>query len=60
MDFSRLEAGRLHGTFKPVHLSSFTHDLAIMFRPTMEKNKLEVSDKISFDWVDAYEICSTK
>jgi signal transduction histidine kinase len=43
MDFSRLEAGRLHGTFKPVHLSSFTLDLANMFRPTMEKHNLKVS-----------------
>ena len=56
MDFSRLEAGRLRGSFKPVHLSSFTHDLANMFRPTMEKHNLEVSSESSFNEEVTYHL----
>ncbi|KAK4687012.1 hypothetical protein P7C73_g3098, partial [Tremellales sp. Uapishka_1] len=40
MDVSRLEAGRLKGSFHPVVLGVFTRDLAALFRAAIEKNKL--------------------
>lgn len=46
MDFSRLEAGRLQGSFKPARLGLFTLDLATLFRQTIERNNIEVSDTL--------------
>lgn len=37
LDFSRIEAGRVKGTFAPVDLSGLTADLASVFRAAMEK-----------------------
>lgn len=37
MDVSRLEAGRLRGTFRPVNLGIMTRDLALLFKATIEK-----------------------
>ncbi|CAE6471953.1 unnamed protein product [Rhizoctonia solani] len=41
MDFSRVEAGRLEGHFRPVQLGQVTADLAAMFRSTLEKSGIE-------------------
>ncbi|AFR96575.2 hypothetical protein C343_04702 [Cryptococcus neoformans C23] len=41
MDVSRLEAGRLRGTFRPVNLGIMTRDLALLFKATIEKAKLK-------------------
>ncbi|WVQ90544.1 hypothetical protein IAS59_004324 [Cryptococcus gattii] len=41
MDVSRLEAGRLKGTFRPVNLGIMTRDLAVLFKSTIEKAKLK-------------------
>ena len=38
MDFSRVEAGRLEGHFRPVQLGTITADLASLFRSTIEKS----------------------
>ncbi|KAF8576294.1 hypothetical protein K439DRAFT_1640612 [Ramaria rubella] len=45
MDFTRIEAGKLLGNFKPVQLGSFTADLAALFRSTIEKNHIEFNVK---------------
>ena len=37
LDFSRLEAGRLQAAYEPTDLSTFTEQLASMFRSAMEK-----------------------
>ncbi len=37
LDFSRIEAGRVKGTFAPVDLAGLTADLASVFRAAMEK-----------------------
>jgi len=37
LDFSRIEANKLQAIFEPTDLSSFTKDLASMFRTTIEK-----------------------
>ncbi|QRV93187.1 protein-histidine kinase [Ceratobasidium sp. AG-Ba] len=41
MDFSRVEAGRLEGHFRPVNLGSITADLAALFRSTIEKSAIQ-------------------
>ncbi|WVQ71976.1 hypothetical protein IAR50_001519 [Cryptococcus sp. DSM 104548] len=41
MDVSRLEAGRLRATFRPVNIGTMTSDLAILFKRAIEKAKLE-------------------
>jgi len=41
MDFSRVEAGRLEGHFRPVHLGTVTADLASLFRSTIEKSGIQ-------------------
>ncbi|KZT38755.1 hypothetical protein SISSUDRAFT_1046495 [Sistotremastrum suecicum HHB10207 ss-3] len=41
LDFSRIEAGKLVGRFRPVRIGEFTEDLASLFRGTIEKNNLE-------------------
>lgn len=45
MDVSRLEAGRLKGTFRPVNLGIMTRDLAVLFKSTIEKVR-----RIVFGW----------
>ena len=41
LDFARLEAGRMQGTYVPTELSSFTTELAGMFRSAFERAGLE-------------------
>ncbi|KIJ24325.1 hypothetical protein M422DRAFT_274935 [Sphaerobolus stellatus SS14] len=41
MDFTRIEAGKLLGNFKPVQLGAFTSDLAALFRSIIEKSHVE-------------------
>jgi PAS domain S-box-containing protein len=41
LDFSRIEAGRVQATFKPVDLSVVTAELASVFRSAMEKAGLQ-------------------
>ncbi|CUA71218.1 protein-histidine kinase [Rhizoctonia solani] len=41
MDFSRVEAGRLEGHFRPVQLGQVTADLAALFRSTLEKSGIQ-------------------
>jgi len=41
MDFSRVEAGRLEGHFRPVQLGRMTADLAALFRSTIEKSGIQ-------------------
>ncbi|WVF67533.1 hypothetical protein IAT40_002289 [Kwoniella sp. CBS 6097] len=41
MDVSRLEAGRLKGSFRKVNLGLITRDLATLFRGAIEKAKLQ-------------------
>lgn len=42
MDFSRIEAGRLVGTYTPVNLGQITMELADVFKPAMEKVSLNL------------------
>ena len=37
-----LEAGRLMGRFRPVHLGQLTADLTALFQTTAERKKLEL------------------
>ncbi|CUA74663.1 protein-histidine kinase [Rhizoctonia solani] len=41
MDMSKLEAGRLVGNFRPVHLSRITADFAALFRSMAEKKGID-------------------
>ncbi|CCO30021.1 multi-sensor signal transduction histidine kinase [Rhizoctonia solani AG-1 IB] len=41
MDFSRVEAGRLEGHFRPLKLGQVTADLAALFRSTIEKSGIK-------------------
>lgn len=41
MDFSRLEAGRVEGRFVPTDLGAFVDELATVFRPAVERMKIE-------------------
>ncbi|ORX36287.1 hypothetical protein BD324DRAFT_628177 [Kockovaella imperatae] len=41
MDFSRLEAGRVQGRFVPIDLGKFVADLAALFRPALERMKID-------------------
>lgn len=41
MAFSSLEAGKLSGSFRPVPLSTFVADTSELFRPTIERAKLQ-------------------
>ncbi|CAE6472804.1 unnamed protein product [Rhizoctonia solani] len=41
MDMSKLEAGRLVGNFRPVHLARVTADLAALFRSMAEKKGID-------------------
>jgi signal transduction histidine kinase len=56
LDFSRLEDGRARANFEPVDLSSFTQDLASIFRSATERYasiRLRVQclgDHLSFIW----------
>ncbi|WWC63422.1 uncharacterized protein I303_106024 [Kwoniella dejecticola CBS 10117] len=43
MDVSRLEAGRLKGSFQLVNLGVVTRDLAVLFKGAMKQAKLEFS-----------------
>lgn len=41
LDFSRIEAGRLNATYKPVDLAQVTRDLASVFQSAVEKTGLQ-------------------
>lgn len=41
MDFSRVEAGRLEGHFRPVQLGTVTADLSSLFRSSIEKSGIQ-------------------
>lgn len=41
LDFSRIEAGRMHGIFEPVDLAEYTAELAANFRSAMERAGLQ-------------------
>ncbi|WVQ81842.1 hypothetical protein IAT38_003969 [Cryptococcus sp. DSM 104549] len=41
MDVSRLEAGRMKGTFRPVNLGLLTRDLSMLFKAAIEKAGLK-------------------
>ena len=41
MDFSRLEAGKVEGKFVPMDLGTFVHDVAALFRPAIERMRIE-------------------
>lgn len=41
LDFSRLEAGRMVATYRPVRFGPFTADLASLFRSAIERGKIE-------------------
>jgi signal transduction histidine kinase/DNA-binding response OmpR family regulator len=43
LDFSRIEAGRLQGTFAPTDLSAYTRDLANVFRGAIETAGLRLT-----------------
>jgi signal transduction histidine kinase len=43
LDFSRIEAGRVRATYQPTDVSSFTCDLASVFRPACERAGLKLS-----------------
>jgi signal transduction histidine kinase len=40
LDFSRVEAGRVHATYRPIDLAAFTKELASSFRSIIEKARL--------------------
>ena len=40
MDVSRVEAGRMQGTYSPRQLGIYTADLASLFRSAIEKGKV--------------------
>ena len=42
LDFSRIEAGRVHATFEPADLSRLTADLASAFRSAIERARLQL------------------
>ncbi|KAF8603037.1 hypothetical protein BDV93DRAFT_607104 [Ceratobasidium sp. AG-I] len=42
LDIGMLEAGRLMGRFRPVHLGQLTADLTALFQTTAERKKLEL------------------
>ena len=42
LDFSRIEAGRIHATFEPTDLAAFTAELASSFRSAVERAGLEL------------------
>lgn len=41
LDFSRIEAGKLEGRFTPTDLSIFVTDIAALFRPAIERMRIE-------------------
>jgi PAS domain S-box-containing protein len=43
LDFSRIEAGRVHAVYEPTDLSQFTEDLASGFRSAIERAGLELA-----------------
>jgi len=43
LDFSRIEAGRVHASYEPTDLASFTAELASSFRSACERGGLELS-----------------
>jgi len=54
MDVSRLEAGRLKGSFRLVNLGAVTRDLAALFRGAIEKAKLNFTVECDQQNKDVY------
>lgn len=46
MDFSRLEAGKVEGRFVPTDLGAFVHDVACLFRPAIERLRIDYNIEI--------------
>ncbi|WVQ64073.1 uncharacterized protein L199_002232 [Kwoniella botswanensis] len=46
LDFSRIEAGKLTGRFMPLDLGTFVKDLAMMFKPAVERRKIDYKIQI--------------
>ena len=46
LDFSRIEADRMHADFEPVDLAAFTAELASSFRSTMERAGLRFDRRL--------------
>jgi signal transduction histidine kinase len=46
LDFSRLEAGRARAVYEPVDLSTFTQDLASIFRSATERYAPQSRDRL--------------
>ncbi|QEG38816.1 PAS domain S-box protein [Roseimaritima ulvae] len=42
LDFSRIEAGRVHAAFEPTNLAAFTRELASVFRSAIERAGLKL------------------
>src|SRR5262249_39423117 len=42
LDFSRIETGRIHGSYEPTDLAAFTADLASVFRSAIERAGLRL------------------
>jgi hypothetical protein len=62
MDFSRVEAGRLEGHFRPLKLGQVTADLAALFRSTIEKSGIKYavdcdSTSSQLTYVDPELVC---
>lgn len=54
MDVSRLEAGRMKGSFRLVNLGQMTRDLAALFRGAIEKAKLHYTVECDLHTKDVY------
>lgn len=54
LDFSRLEAGRMHAIFRPVDLSVVTSDLASLFRSAIKKGKIHYEVRVPKEKVEVW------
>lgn len=54
LDFSRLEAGRMHASFRLVDLASLTLDLASLFRSAIKKGKIAYEVRVPKDKVEVW------
>ncbi|KZP05911.1 hypothetical protein FIBSPDRAFT_842673 [Athelia psychrophila] len=54
LDFSRLEAGRMHASFKPVDLASLSLDLASLFRSAIKKGQIAYEVRVPKEKVEVW------
>lgn len=54
LDFSRLEAGRMHASFKPVDLAALSLDLASLFRSAIKKGKIAYEVRVPKEKVEVW------